>query len=356
MSAGTLHVSDKLTGTGIASGTMITATGTGSGGAGTYTVNMSQTVGAGTTITATGPVGFVVNPSTGAAYPAAGGVDVTRALLNQIGVDVTFNPVVRYNSATNPLPDTPSFQTLNVAQTTNSTGATIYQSQDFLTLSQQNTISQTSRVPNPTTPPGVPISPTPSVINMFFVNKLNPPPSQSGGQLYDFSWVNNNGVSIGGNTFFPPFPLTPRTTLLAHAILHNLGLDHTIYGAGPYEPESATNPFPPGGIIPPLPTPTPVVGECDAGYPGCMANLMTTGKSPHRADSCLRAGHATAACRLLRQAHIGKRDGRSVDHRGGEPAISKPSSGVAAGSRGRSQRLSPADREFDDDAEHCAEW
>lgn len=236
-SAGTLHVSDKLTGTGIASGTMITATGTGSGGAGTYTVNMSQTVGAGTTITATGPVGFVVNPSTGAAYPAAGGVDVTRALLNQIGVDVTFNPVVRYNSATNPLPDTPSFQTLNVAQTTNSTGATIYQSQDFLTLSQQNTISQTSRVPNPTTPPGVPISPTPSVINMFFVNKLNPPPSQSGGQLYDFSWVNNNGVSIGGNTFFPPFPLTPRTTLLAHAILHNLGLDHTIYGAGPYEPE-----------------------------------------------------------------------------------------------------------------------
>ncbi len=84
-------------------------------------------------------------------------------------------------------------------------------------------------------------------------------------------------MSIGGNTFFPPFPLTPRTTLLAHAILHNLGLDHTIYGAGPYEPVSSTNPFPPGGIIPPLPTPTPVVGECDAGYPGCMANLMTSG-------------------------------------------------------------------------------
>ena len=83
---------------------------------------------------------------------------------------------------------------------------------------------------------------------MFFVNKLNPPASQSGGQLYDFSWVNNNGVSIGGNTFFPPFPLTPRIDTLAHAIMHNLGLDHTTYGAGPYEPESATNPFPPAGF------------------------------------------------------------------------------------------------------------
>ncbi len=38
---------------------------------------------------------------------------------------------------------------------------------------------------------------------MFFVTKLNLLPEQAGGQLYDFSWVNNNGIAIGGNTFFP---------------------------------------------------------------------------------------------------------------------------------------------------------
>jgi hypothetical protein len=294
-SSGTLHVSDALSGTGIAAGTIITALGTGSGGAGTYTVNISQTVPS-TAITATGPIGFVVNPATGAAYPATGGVNITRALLNQIGVDVTFNNIVKYNSPTNPLPDTTTFQTLNVAQTTNNIGAIIFQSQDFLTLSQQNAISQTGKVPNPTTPPGVPVSSTSSVMNMFFVNKLNPPATQSGGQLYDFSWVNNNGISIGGNTFFPPFPLTPRTTLLAHAILHNLGLDHTTYGAGPYEPESASNPFPPGGIVPPLP-PNPIVGECDAGYPACMANLMTAGNlRTEPTVACVLAGSSLSSC------------------------------------------------------------
>ncbi len=221
----------------------------------------------------TNPIGFTVNPATGAANPTTGGVNITRALLNQIGVDVTFNNIVQYNSAVKA--DSTTYQTLNVVQTTNNVGATIFQSPDFLTLSQQNAISQTGKVPSPTTPAGVPVSLAPSVINMFFVNKLNPPVSQSGGQLYDFSWVNNNGTAIGGNTFFPPFPLTPRTTLLAHAILHNLGLDHTTFGAGPYDPYNpVTNPD--GGVLPPIPA-NPVLGECDAGYPACMANLMTTG-------------------------------------------------------------------------------
>src|SRR5271165_7102201 len=129
-SSGTLPVLDTLSGTGggIAAGTKITANGTGTGGAGTYTVNISQNVSS-TTITATGPIGFVVNPS-GQAYPAIGGIDVTRAMLNQIGIDVSWNPIVRYNSATNPPPpsDTTTFQTLNVVQTTNSVGATIFQS------------------------------------------------------------------------------------------------------------------------------------------------------------------------------------------------------------------------------------
>jgi hypothetical protein len=282
-SSGTPHVADTLSGTGIAAGTIIM---TGSGGLGTFkgTVNNSQLVAAGTAISATGPIGFWVNPTTGAAYPATGGVDVTRAMLNQIGVDLAWNPIVQFNSPNNPSTGT-TYQTLNVvtgaATTCGSAGSppTGFQSCDFVTLSQQNGIS-TGKVPSPTNPVGVPVSPTASVINMFFVNKLNPPASQSGSQLYDFSWVNNNGISIGGNAFFPAFPLTPRIDTLAHAIFHNLGLDHTTYGAGPYNPVSATNPFPPGGILPPYPPPTTViVGECDAGYAmgGCEANVMTTG-------------------------------------------------------------------------------
>ncbi len=35
----------------------------------------------------TNPIGFVVDPTTGASNPATGGVNITRALLNQIGVD-----------------------------------------------------------------------------------------------------------------------------------------------------------------------------------------------------------------------------------------------------------------------------
>ena len=292
-SSGTLRVPDTLSGTGIVAGTKITANGTGTGGAGTYTVNISQNVSS-TTITATGPVGFVVNPSTGQAYPATGGIDVTRAMLNQIGIDVSWNPIVRYNSATNPPPplNPTAFQTLNVVQTTNSAGATIFQSQDFLALSQQNSISQTGKVPSPPNF-GVPVSSTPSVINMFFVNKLNPPSTQSGSQLYDFSWVNNNGISIGGNTFFPPFPLTPRISTLAHAILHNLGLDHTTYGAGPWTPPPYMDPF---GVLPPIP-PSPVFGECDAGYPACMANLMSAGNLRTEPTlACVLAPSTVSAC------------------------------------------------------------
>jgi hypothetical protein len=44
VSAGILQVGSVVTGTGVATGTIITALGTGSGGAGTYTVNISQLV------------------------------------------------------------------------------------------------------------------------------------------------------------------------------------------------------------------------------------------------------------------------------------------------------------------------
>ena len=219
---GTLAVTDALSGTGITAGTIITGLITGTGGAGTYTVNNSQTVKTGTPITAT---------------------------------------------------------------TTN------LQSTNFQTLTQQ--VPSTSKPPAPpcaisqmTIPPnnscGSPTAPRntdASTINMFFVSNLNPP--ASGGALYGISWIGNNGVAIGGNTFFAPTPLQARPDTIAHELLHDLGLDHDTYGAGPWVPPTLpdANPpsyTPPFGVAPPIPT-NPLFGECDPSYPACGANLMSAG-------------------------------------------------------------------------------
>jgi hypothetical protein len=196
------------------------------------------------------PVGFV-DPT---------GINFARAAWNRIGIDLTFLPILQYKSAINPN-NNMNFQTLNITQdnsTCGLTGAptTGYQSCDFLTLSQQPAISK-GTAPNPIFP-NAPVSSTSTVLNMFFVTTLKPPTSQAGSQLYGFSWLGNNGIAIGSNTFFPPSPLPPRPDTMAHEIGHNLGLDHITFGAGP----------------------NPVTGACNANYPACMANLMTTGGTP----------------------------------------------------------------------------
>jgi hypothetical protein len=203
------------------------------------------------------PIGFV-DPATGR--------DITRVLLNQIGVDVTWLPIARLNKS--------SFQTLNVLQGGGACGlggtVTGFQSCDLLTLTDQNCIAT-----NPNCAPSLPLNPNTHVFNLFFVNKLNPPAQQPGTQIYDLVWVGNNGGALAGNVFFPPFPLTARTDVPAHGLMHGLGADHAILGAGPYNPfNPATNPL--GGVVPPIPA-NPVIGECDAAYPACKANLMTTG-------------------------------------------------------------------------------
>lgn len=171
-------------------------------GTGCAPFNTLSKVGNSAAATSKTPIGFVDSTT---------GKDITRTMLNQVGVDIAWSPIRQYNNTT--------FQTLHV---TNSATGTDFTSGDFLQLSQQNTISQGS-VPSPTTPVGVPVASQPTVVNMFFVNTLVPP---SPGALYGFSWINNNGIAISANTFFPPFPLAPRFDTLAHELGHNLGLDH----------------------------------------------------------------------------------------------------------------------------------
>lgn len=164
------------------------------------------------------------------------GIDVTRAILNEAGVDVVWGPVVQYNSAINPNTGT-TYQTLNVIDTsvsnpcpfgTSTSTNTGFTSCDFLALSQQPAISRGS-VPRTTTPKGVPVSANVTTINMFFVNKLVPPATQPG-ILRGFSWINNNGVAISDDTFLPPNG--PVFETLGHELLHDLALTHTDFGAG----------------------------------------------------------------------------------------------------------------------------
>jgi len=168
--------------------------------------------------------------------------------------------------------------TVNAPQTVKSTTITAsaqgLASPDFLTLSQQNTTVNPplaiSKGGTPVSPLGGPTPRDPTVVNLFFVNYLNPP--ASGGTLNGFAWICNNGVAIGGKTFFAPTPLQARPDTIAHELLHNLCLDHMTYGAGPYNPLNTTS-NPNGGIIPPFST-KPLALECDPAYPACSANLL----------------------------------------------------------------------------------
>ena len=332
------------------------------------------------------PIGFVVDPSTGAIPGQPGyttpGMDVTRTLLNNLGVELVWFPmhVLNGSSAPSNLNVTVQAGTTQAAScngfialttltitsctstsaplavydvltgsgiagvsTTNPSGTFIsallngsggtgtYQvnvsqtigsskkpvpimvfpgtltSMDFQTLSDQvppmppNTtpcaISQMTIPPVPPCgPPPSPLSADPGTVNLFFVNNLTPP---TPGQLYGFSWIGNNGVAISGQTFVVAAPLTARPDTIAHELGHNLGLDHTTFGAGPYNPQSASNPFPPGGITPFSTTlnPTPFVGECDPLYPGCAANLMTTGSlRTTTTPGCVLAPSSLSGC------------------------------------------------------------
>jgi hypothetical protein len=209
----------------------------------------------------TNPIGFVDQTT---------GIDITRAMLKQIGVDVTYLPIVQY--------DTMKFFTLKVLDDAENSichfpGGTItgFTSCDFLTLSQQPQISQDPMyVPMP--PLGGPTQ-DPTVINMFFVGDLMPPDNQVG-TLYGFSWINNNGIAIGADTFS-----NGRFDTLAHELGHNLALTHIDFGADTPPNLMAVGGSPTGdfrieasstGFEPPSPTQTGgALYLLDGG--GCMA-------------------------------------------------------------------------------------
>jgi hypothetical protein len=167
------------------------------------------------------------NAATGAVGFMSGGVNVTRAIWNQIGIDVTFMPAVGYTNS--------GFLTIPIASC--SPLGTDCQSPVFQELSQQPAVS-TGAVPNPTNPAGIPISKNATTINAFFIGSLRPPATQPG-TLYGLAWINNNGVAIASNSLSG---LGARADTLAHELGHNLDLDHTTLGAGvPPNLETAGN-------------------------------------------------------------------------------------------------------------------
>lgn len=167
------------------------------------------------------------NAAPGAVGFMSGGVNVTRAIWNQIGIDVTFMPAIGYTNS--------GFLTVPVASC--SPLGTDCQSPVFQELSQQPSVS-TGAVPNPTNPAGIPLSQNATTINAFFIGSLRPPSTQPG-TLYGLAWVNNNGVAIASNSLTG---LGARADTLAHEMGHNLDLDHSTFGAGvPPNLETAGN-------------------------------------------------------------------------------------------------------------------
>ena len=150
--------------------------------------------------------------TTGVGFFNSAGTDITRAILNQAGIDVNYLPTqFIFNSA---------FQSLLV--TPGNTPGQLT-SQAFQMLSDQPAISQGS----PPTP-APPLASNANTVNVFFVNSLTDGAGVTG-VLYGLTWIGNNGTVIDQAAFGTSARgqiINAVPDVVAHEIIHDLGLDH----------------------------------------------------------------------------------------------------------------------------------
>jgi hypothetical protein len=188
------------------------------------------------TATLSTPIGFVDRDTN---------FNLTRAILAATAnIDVAFFPVTQYNSPANadpwtsisPTYSTTTYQHLHIKSITCKDGTVVSASPELAALTQQKICTGSSAPRGVTNPPTAP-SPAPplastlgesNALDVFFV--LDYP----GQAVFGQSWINGDGVSIGGNAAFtsPSTGPGPRFDVLAHEIGHALALDHATFGAG----------------------------------------------------------------------------------------------------------------------------
>jgi hypothetical protein len=193
------------------------------------------------TATINTPIGFVDGDTN---------FNLTRAILAaEAGIDVAFFQVRQYNSPNtnvDPWPNitttgapTPysttsnptNYQYLHLKTVTCKSG-TVQASPDLAALTQHQICTEFGGVKGISNPPPAP-SPAPplgstlgesNALDVFFITGF------PGNVVFGISWINGDGVSIGGPASF--LVSGPRFDNLAHEIGHALALDHTTFGIG----------------------------------------------------------------------------------------------------------------------------
>jgi hypothetical protein len=187
------------------------------------------------TATVNTPIGFVDGDTN---------TNVTRAILAaEAGVDVAFFQVRQYNSPNtnaDPWPNittigaptpyaTTNYQHLHLKTVTCKSG-TVQASPDLAALTQHQICTEFGGVKLSNNPPAAP-SPAPplgstlgesNALDVFFVTDF------PGNAVFGISWINGDGVSIGGPATF--LVTGPRFDNLDHEIGHALALDHSGFG------------------------------------------------------------------------------------------------------------------------------
>lgn len=169
-------------------------------------------------------VGFVSND-----------INITNQIYNLFGINVVFQPTEQYNNS--------SFQNLQAVASTTNPGR--FDSPQLQQLTQQPGLSQ-GQAPTMLPPPNplnTALSPSPTTLNMLFVNSVIPDPTTPG-TLFGLSWIGNNGIAIGENAFgnfsaIRQQTVNARADTIAHEIGHNLSLDHSTFGNDPQAPPNS---------------------------------------------------------------------------------------------------------------------